>query len=83
MVRCNDGICVLEERRPHLEDVQVFVIQVLRIRVPEMRRKHDGRTRVMVLGQPHGKDVELLVAGKHGVERGHVFQSFFHHLSRA
>ena len=38
---------------------------------------------MMVLGQPHWKDVELLVAGKHGVERGQVSQSFFHHLPRA
>ena len=34
----------------------------------------------MILCQPHRKDVELAVAGKHGVERGKIAQRLFHDL---
>ena len=34
----------------------------------------------MVFRQPHRKDVELSIAGKHGVERRKIAQRLFHHL---
>ena len=70
-------IHVLKERRPRarLEDVQVLVVEVFRIRMAEIRREDRRQPRMMVFGQPHGEDVELLVAGKHGVERRQVAQA--------
>ena len=48
-------IHVLKERRPcaRLEDVQVFVIEVLRMRMAEIRREDRGEAGVMVFREPH------------------------------
>ena len=63
-------IHVLKERRPRarLEDVEVFGIEVVRVRMPDMRREHGGQPRVMILRQPQREDVELVIAGEHRVE---------------
>ena len=47
-------IHVLKERRPcaRLEDVQVLGVQILGVRMSEMRSEHRGKPRMMVLRQP-------------------------------
>ena len=63
-------IYVLKERRPcaGLEDIEVFGIQVFRMLMTDVWSEHRGKTCMMVLGQPQRKDVELVVAGEHGVK---------------
>ena len=75
-------IRVLEERRPRarLEDVEVLGIEVVRVRMSDMRSEHRRETSVMIFGQPHRKDVELVVARKHGVEGREIAERLFHHL---
>ena len=46
----------------------------------EMRRKDRGKAGVVVFRQPHRIDIELSVAGEHGVERGKVPKRLFHDL---
>ena len=35
---------------------------------------------MMILGKPQRKDVELVIAGEHRVERGQIAKRLFHHL---
>ena len=75
-------IHVLKERRPgaRLEDVQVFGIEVFRVRMSDMRSEHGGEPRMMVLCQPQREDIELLIAGEHRIERREVAKRLLHHL---
>ena len=75
-------IHVLEERRPcaGLEDVEILGIQVFRMRMADMRGEHRGETSMMVLCQPQRKDVELVIAGEHGIEGGEIAKRLLHHL---
>ena len=76
-------IHVLKEWRPRarLEDVQILGIEIFRMRVSDMRREHRGETSMMVFSQPQRKDVELVIAGEHGVEGGEIAKRLLHHLS--
>ena len=54
---------VLKEWRPcaRLEDVQILVVQVFRIRMAEIaERKTEDKPRMVIFRQPHRKDVELV-----------------------
>ena len=63
-------IHILKERRPcaGLEDVQVLAVEVFRMRMADMRSEDRRESRMMVLGEPHGEDIELVIAWEHRIE---------------
>ncbi len=73
---------ILEERRPRarLEDVQVLVVEVFRVAMAQMRSEDRRQSRMVILRQPHRKDIELVVAGEHGIERRQISECLFHDL---
>ncbi len=50
------------------------------MRMADVRREDGGEPRVMIFRQPHREDIELAIAGKHGIERGEIAKRLFHHL---
>lgn len=59
----------------------LFALQIFRVGMADVRREYRGETRVMILGQPHWEDVELVISGEHRVEGRQVPKCLLHHLS--
>ena len=55
-------------RRYHGWCCRIFGIKIVGTGMSEMGCEHGGEPRMMVLGQPHRKDVELMIPREHRVE---------------
>ena len=61
---------ILEVRcpRPGLKDVQILVVEIVRVRMTEMRCEDAGKARMMIFTQPERIDIELAISRKHRIE---------------
>ena len=50
------------------------------MRMAGMRRKDGRESRMVVLGEPHGEDIELLIAWEHRVESREIAERFLNDL---